>query len=546
MVKVSLVILFGLAAQAALRNRSAALRHLVLAASVVCAAATPALEIVVPSWHLPVSPSLFGRSVEPLTLLIPVSLAQPGDGQAAVGTGGSNHAPHGTAMATLRSLWIVGVGFNLSIMIVGLTRLVWLASRAREITHGTWTEIADALSRRHGLRRPVLLLQSDHPTLLVTWGLMRPKIILPRHSGDWPEARVRVVLGHELAHIQRRDWLVQMTAELLRATYWFNPLVWIACGRLRDESERACDDAVLSLGVEGPDYATHLLALARAFKQHTTSAFPAPAMARPSSLERRVRAMLNTRLNRTPIARSTYFAIAIATLTITVPIAGLVAYAQTGAASFSGSLVDAVGRVLPDVTLVLSNTENSQKHETRSDGTGHFSFAGIPAGDYQLEVQKLGFATSQGRMTLAAGQNLTRDVALQIGAVHETITVSNKPVATVASEKRVRQTQSRPDYDPCSQSTVGGCIKPPMKLKDVKPRYPQGQSDADVAGQIELEGRIGTDGWVKELRLAAPGDPDFANAAVEAVRQWQFTPTYLDAVPVETPIRIRVNFIAAR
>ena len=85
-----------------------------------------------------------------------------------------------------------------------------------------------------------------------------------------------------------------------------------------------------------------------------------------------------------------------------------------------------------------------------------------------------------------------------------------------------------------------------MKLKDVKPRYPQGQSDADVAGQVELEGRIGTDGWVKDLRLAAPGDPDFANAAVEAVRQWQFTPTYLDGVPVETPIRIRVNFAVAR
>ena len=68
MIKVSLVLLAGLAATAVLRRRSAAVRHWVLAATIACAAATPALELVVPSWHLPLDPRLFGRSVEPLTL----------------------------------------------------------------------------------------------------------------------------------------------------------------------------------------------------------------------------------------------------------------------------------------------------------------------------------------------------------------------------------------------------------------------------------------------------------------------------------------------
>ncbi len=101
------------------------------------------------------------------------------------------------------------------------------------------------------------LLESTHPSLLVTWGLARPKVILPAAAAAWTDERARVVLSHELAHIRRGDWIVQLSAELLRAFYWFNPLLWIACRRLRLESEHACDDEVMSRGVEGTDYATH-------------------------------------------------------------------------------------------------------------------------------------------------------------------------------------------------------------------------------------------------------------------------------------------------
>ncbi len=108
------------------------------------------------------------------------------------------------------------------------------------------------------------------------------------------------MLRHELAHIRRGDWIVQIAGELLRTAYWFNPLLWIACARLRQESEQACDDEVLTSGVAGPDYATHLVELARLLKAEAAPRLPAPAIARSSSLERRVRAMLDARLTRTP------------------------------------------------------------------------------------------------------------------------------------------------------------------------------------------------------------------------------------------------------
>jgi beta-lactamase regulating signal transducer with metallopeptidase domain len=426
MIKISLIVLCGLAANVALRKRSAALRHWVLAAAILCAGATPLLEMIVPSWHVPLHPSLFGRTVEPLTLVIPVHITQPSEDLTAGPESG--FVKRMTAQRVLGWVWLIGAAIGVSILLAGLARLAWLAARSQRIASGPWAETAARLSRDYGLRRPVLLLQSDHPSLLATWGLRPPKVILPRAARDWPEDRLRIVLGHELAHIRRRDWLMHLAAELLRSAYWFNPLVWIACRRLVQDSEQACDDAVLGLGIEGPDYATHLLDLARAFKQSRTTVFPAPAMARPSSLERRIRAMLNTHLVRTPLTRAAGAATALALAAVTILLAGLVASAQSTTASFAGTLIDAVGRILPDTTLTLSNAQTMETRDLKSDQAGHFGVTGLPAGDYLLEARRPGFATSQGRVTLEAGQSLVRDVALQVGALHETLTVTGSPI----------------------------------------------------------------------------------------------------------------------
>ena len=77
-------------------------------------------------------------------------------------------------------------------------------------------------------------------------------------------------------------------------------------------------------------------------------------------------------------------------------------------------------------------------------------------------------------------------------------------------------------------------------MRDVKPRYPQNRRGSKAT--VLLEGRVGTDGFLKDLRVLAPADAEFANAALEAVRQWQFTPTRLDGVPMEVRMRVTVNF----
>src|SRR5207249_2873291 len=173
------------------------------------------------------------------------------------------------------------------------------------------------------LRRSVRLLQTDRGQIMGAWGIFRGRVLLPRDAESWPEERIRVVLIHELAHIKRNDWLIQIIAECARALYWFNPLFWLVCGRLRRESEHACDDIVLGFGIDGKNYATHLLELARALNGTGAAWSAVLAMAQRRHLERRFQAMLNPSLNHRPVSTAMMIVIAFVAVCVSLPLAAI-------------------------------------------------------------------------------------------------------------------------------------------------------------------------------------------------------------------------------
>ena len=87
------------------------------------------------------------------------------------------------------------------------------------------------------------------------------------------------------------------------ALLWFHPLVWLAVTRLRAEAEQAADDCVIASGVPGITYAAHLLEIARAMSRPQLLSAIAVGMARSSRMERRFRAMLDSRRARSPRSR---------------------------------------------------------------------------------------------------------------------------------------------------------------------------------------------------------------------------------------------------
>ena len=549
--KVSLVVIVGLAVAALLRNRSAAARHWVLAAAMLCAMAMPVLELVVPTWGIPLARS--ARAA-------PAGVREPSVAAPAAGAGAAGAVREPPLLAEtvtvpppalgrtgishlITPAWLAGAGVSLFLLAVGLTRLTWLASRARPVAGGTWTRLADEIGRDLSLKRPVQLLQSDHPSLLVTWGLLRPKVILPRAAQSWSEDRAAIVLRHELAHIRRGDWIVQIAGELLRTAYWFNPLLWIACTRLRQESEQACDDEVLSSGVDGPDYATHLVELARLLKVEAAPRLPAPAIARSSSLERRIRAMLDTRLTRTPATRLARLMTAGALLTFTVALAA----AQTGPVTFSGSVFDQSGAPVPGATVVLTNTQTKAKFEVTSNETGRYEFVPLPADTYALVVTLPGFKKVEDSVTLS-GARTSHATSLTLGELQETISVRGTQTIRAARDGDAPKV---PQYDRsgfqrdlkgCAASTTGGRVRPPRKIKDVRPIYADGLRESGVAGKVGLKAIIATDGTVRDVQVVKSVHPDLDNAAIEAVREWLFDGTLLNCTPVEVTMNVSVDF----
>ena len=199
--------------------------------------------------------------------------------------------------------WLAGVVAVLIRLAVGFVRAGWLVRRAKPVIDETWKALLLDLADPMGLAGRVKLLRSDRAVMPMAWGLFRPVVLLPNDRNQWLDELCRMVLLHELAHIKRRDCLVQIFASTVCSLYWINPMVWIAARQLRIERERACDDHVLSRGVRASDYAEGLLEMARSLRSLSFSSLATVAMAQSSQLESRLLAILNPRLHRNALTR---------------------------------------------------------------------------------------------------------------------------------------------------------------------------------------------------------------------------------------------------
>ncbi|MBS0201832.1 MAG: DUF1549 domain-containing protein [Planctomycetes bacterium] len=174
-----------------------------------------------------------------------------------------------------------------------------------------------------GIRHSITLLVHADKSIPVVWGLWRHRLLLPAAARDWSDEQLRSVLLHELAHIKRRDVAVQLMSQVACALHWFNPLVWFADWRISVERERACDDLVLASGVRPSIYAGHLLQVVTDLSPARWTQSCGLAMARRSSIESRLVAVLSGNLNRRGVSVALAVLAGLVGIGIAVPIAML-------------------------------------------------------------------------------------------------------------------------------------------------------------------------------------------------------------------------------
>ena len=343
------LLLVAITAQA-MRKTSAAARHLVWFLGICGLLLLPALSAALPSWHIlpnlwpdetsariqpaaSASPELELKPARPMPPpaaelpTVPITtpqLTMPSDpSPAAPSPLPPPVVSHPLPVQTwILLIWLAGSGVLLAYLALSVLSLWRLGRHARPLTSPPWTTLLEDLAHQLNLRRPVHLLSSDRRTMPMTWGLWRMRLLLPHEAHDWPIEERRTVLLHELAHAKRHDCLIQLLTQLTCALYWFNPLIWLASRRMQSEREQACDDLVLACGAKPSAYAQHLLQIAASLPTPPLTA-AAIAMARPSSLEGRLLAILDPRRNRKALTWTGVTAMVLLLAAVILPVAML-------------------------------------------------------------------------------------------------------------------------------------------------------------------------------------------------------------------------------
>jgi TonB family protein len=450
----------------------------------LCSLAIPLLSIVIPVWHVaPIG------TVQPSPNVI-VSQPIPAESGTVV-VSPAVTAPLTPSRLTperlLFLIWVIGVLSVACLLLREAVRLARVAFGATIVQHSSWRELVREVSHGLALTRRIRLMRNPNASVLGTWGTLRPRVLLPRESETWSGERMRVVLGHELAHVKRNDWLVQVIAEIARAIYWFNPLFWIACTQLRRESEHACDDAAMNLGsqlgIDGPTYAGHVLDLARSLKHSGQPASAALAMASRSNLERRLVAMLNPSLNRRVTGKGTAVLVVLLALGLTLPLAAVSpqapvpavsviqpvaivsptpvpaaasaiasvpvaprpvpqsvamvasaspaaeaiqpAAAQNQSGTLSGTISDPTGAMIPEVIVNMTAQSTGIVRRTLSNSVGRFAFTELPPDNYSVTAESPGFQKVAMSYALSdPGSSAKLNIPMHIAPMMTTVSIA--------------------------------------------------------------------------------------------------------------------------
>ena len=175
---------------------------------------------------------------------------------------------------TAAGFWAAGALLLLARLFTGLIL-------ARRVIR-TAAPVGDKLRHMRGLR----VLESARVSVPLTAGVFRPVVLLPENWREWESERLRAVLAHERSHVERRDALVRVAAQVHRAVLWFSPVAWWLERHLADLAECASDDSALAETVDRSTYAAIVLDFFCTGRKRL--AIEGLAMAQGGSAERRI------------------------------------------------------------------------------------------------------------------------------------------------------------------------------------------------------------------------------------------------------------------
>ncbi|HKW01066.1 MAG TPA: M56 family metallopeptidase [Vicinamibacterales bacterium] len=386
--------------------------------------------------------------------------------------------PGGEPLSTVVLVWGAGVCLFGVHLLRGGRQVARLRRSASPLVAADRLETLRRLSARLGLTSPVQLFESRAIDVPAAIGWLRPAIVVPVSAlAGLSPSHFEAILAHELAHVRRHDYLVNVVQRLVETLLFYHPAVWWVSGWIRREREHCCDELAASVCGDRVGYARALRAL-----EELRADTPALAMgASGGDLLVRIRRLVD----RTPVPAPGWpggvamFVPLVAFLAVGSVIGGqassvlsvpavqvrpieTIGPVGTGASpspqvlpatpvvsslavprrvrraiaapqvgEVSGTVTDPSGGVIPGATVFLKSQTASEGKTAVTNATGTFAFNDVATGDYNLDVTIPGFRRNSRTIQVAAGQRLTARIQLQLGMVAEELTVTGQAGAPV-------------------------------------------------------------------------------------------------------------------
>jgi uncharacterized protein (TIGR03435 family) len=252
----AIAVLYGVVRSTLTRRSSASSRYLL-----ACFALAAMMTAPLVTWSLIRRPDAMpARVLRASGTLAPVPtaiIALPAPVRTSVAASRS-----GRLLPSIVAIWLIGAAAFWVRLAGGLVAATRLRSQRVRPAPAEWQQILDRLRGRIGVSRPVRLLVSAIVRAPAVVGWIRPVVLVPVGAiGGLPAGYLEALLVHELAHIRRHDYLVNIVQSIAEALLFYHPAVWWVSGHIRAERELCCDDMAVAASGDVLTYAQALLEL---------------------------------------------------------------------------------------------------------------------------------------------------------------------------------------------------------------------------------------------------------------------------------------------
>ena len=473
------------------------------------------------------------------------------------------------------------------------TRQLLAAAQAPELPHPIAVVLAQCASALGfaniaGFQAPRFLF-SKAINLPATVGTRHPAILLPENILETADSsELAAAISHELVHVRRRDYLLNLFTEILMVPIWFHPAAAYIKRRIGHTRELASDELAAAGHESHASYALALVSITRRLGTPSSLSRRIPryslGLLETDNLEERIMKLthgtspMSKRLVRLSIGLALTL---LATPCLAATLFSLVPNLQQSSTqtskpgtnevndrSIAGVVEDPSGARVPNalVTLTYLGKPSGQGFEVEhklgeaerfrkkvaANGNGEYTFTGLPEkGVYLLEADSPGFThgfvqavvdttvqqaevKAKGYAYLAKQSSLgiTLDLA-DLTPLAEAVVVKAKAPQGISTTREV----SAP-----KRIRLGGLVQQAKLTYAPQPDYPEAARAKGIEGEVVLEVVISLEGVPYSFELLNSSDPALGDAALKAVRQWRYKPTLLNGAPVEVVTDITVRF----